>query len=268
MLRQVDREYFRGAEEGAEECRGVSCEAGNDRSLNLRSEIGYGIESGQVHVSKTDGLRLRGALGRKSMKRAAIGLRVHSGWAALVAVANHAGTVEVIERRRVDITVPGTSGAKQPYHFAKQHFAKQLELAEAEKFLGSCLAASKRLAVAALRDVIDELRSREYRVAGVAMLLASGRALPPLPKILASHALIHSAEGEFFRDAFAKACEDLELSVSGFRERELEACVRSAFGKGATRIGQQVSTLGRSIGPPWTTDQKTAALAALIVLGR
>jgi hypothetical protein len=188
---------------------------------------------------------------------------VHSGWAALVAVANNAGTVEVIERRRVAVTAPGTSGAKQPYHFAKQ-----LELTEAERFLGTCFAASKRLAVAALRGVIAELRSREYRVTGAAMLLASGRSLPPLSKILASHALIHSAEGEFFRDVFAKACEDLELSVSGFRERELEECVRRTFGKAATRIGQQVSTLGRSIGPPWTTDQKTAALAALIVLGR
>jgi hypothetical protein len=195
------------------------------------------------------------------MKRAAIGLRVHSGWAALVAVANHADRVEVIERRRVDITVLGIAGAKQPYHFAKQ-----LELAEAEKFLGTCFVASKRLAVAALRDVIDGLRNREYRVAGAAMLLASGRALPPLPKILASHALIHSAEGEFFRDVFSKACKDLELSVSGFRERELEESVRTTFGNAATRIGQQVSTLGRSIGPPWTTDQKTAALAALIVL--
>jgi hypothetical protein len=214
-----------------------------------------------MQVSKANRLRLSGPL-----KRAAIGVRVHSGWAALVAVANNAGTVEVIERRRVAVTAPGIPGAKQPYHFAKHLLGKQLELAEAEKFLGTCFTASKRLAVAALRDVIDELRSREYRVAGAAMLLASGRALPPLPKILASHALIHSAEGEFFRNVFSKACEDLELSVSGFRERELEECVRSTFGKAATRIGQQVSTLGRSIGPPWTKDQKTAALAALMVL--
>jgi hypothetical protein len=31
---------------------------------------------------------------------------------------------------------------------------------------------------------------------------------------------------------------------------------------------QQISTLGRSLGPPWTTDQKTAALAALLVLAQ
>jgi hypothetical protein len=34
----------------------------------------------------------------------------------------------------------------------------------------------------------------------------------------------------------------------------------------ATRMWQQISTLGRSLGPPWTKDQKTAALAALVLL--
>jgi hypothetical protein len=195
------------------------------------------------------------------MKRAAIGIRAHSGWGALVAVANNGGMVEVLERRRVAVTTPGTPGANQPYHFAKK-----LELAEAEKFLGNSFAASKRLALAAVRDVVDELRGRQYRVVGSAVLLASGRALPPLAKILASHAVIHAAEGEFFREVFSKACADLDLSVTGVRERDLDERVKTTLGKVAARMRRQISTLGRSLGPPWTADQKTAALAALIVL--
>jgi len=195
------------------------------------------------------------------MKAAAIGIRMHSGWGALVAVSNSAGAVEVIERRRVAIINPGTSGAKQPYHFAQS-----LELPEAEKFLGNGFAASKRLASAALADVVSELRGRQYRIVGSAVLLASGRPLPPLSKILASHALIHAAEGEFFREAFSKACEHLNLAVTGFRERDLDQCVQATFGKAAAQTQRQISTLGRSLGPPWTKDQKTAALAALLVL--
>jgi hypothetical protein len=195
------------------------------------------------------------------MKRAAIGVRMHSGWGALVAVSNSDGTAEVLERRRVAVTIPGTPGANQPYHFAEK-----LELAEAEKFLGNCFAASRRLALAAVRDVVDELRSRQYRVVGSGVLLASGRPLPPLAKILASHALIHAAEGEFFREVFSKACADLDLSVTGVRERDLDERVKTTLGKAAARIRQQISTMGRAIGPPWTTDQKTAALAALVVL--
>jgi hypothetical protein len=197
----------------------------------------------------------------RGMQRAAIGVRMHSGWGALVAVSNDAGTVEVVERRRVSVITPGTPGAMQPYHFAER-----LELSEAEKFIDNCFAASQRLALAAVRDVVAELHGRQYRVVGSAVLLASGRPLPPLARILAAHPLIHTAEGEFFREVFSKACEELELSVTGFRERDLDECVRTTFGKAATRITQQVSTLGRSLGPPWTTDQKTAALAALLVL--
>jgi hypothetical protein len=195
------------------------------------------------------------------MKRAAIGVRMHSGWGALVAVSNSGGTVEIIDRRRVALTIPGTPGANQPYHFAEN-----LNLPEAEKFLGNCFAASKRLALTAIRAVVGELHGRQYTVVGSAVILASGRPLPPLSKILASHALIHAAEGEFFREAFSKACDGLDLSVTGFRERDLNECVQTTFGKAATRMCQQISTLGRSLGPPWTKDQKTAALAALLVL--
>ena len=116
-----------------------------------------------------------------------------------------------------------------------------------------------------MRDLVGGLGG-QCRVVGSAVLLASGRPLPPLAKILASHALIHAAEGEFFREAFSKACESLDVPVTGFRERDLNASVQTTFGKAATRIGQQISTLGRSLGPPWTQDQKMAALAALVVL--
>jgi hypothetical protein len=49
---------------------------------------------------------------------------MHSGWGALLAISSIAGTVEVIDRRRVTITTPGTPGANQPYHFAENSFAK------------------------------------------------------------------------------------------------------------------------------------------------
>jgi hypothetical protein len=195
------------------------------------------------------------------MKTAAIGARMHSGWGALVAVSNSAGTIEVLDRRRIAVTSPGTLGVNQPYHFAEN-----LALPEAEKFIGSCFAASKDLALAAVRDVVGKLNGRRYRIVGSAVLLASGRPLPPLAKILASHATIHAAEGEFFRDVFSRACQNLAVSVTGFRERDLDACFHAAFGKTASQLKRQISTLGRSLGPPWTTDQKTAALAALLVL--
>jgi hypothetical protein len=194
------------------------------------------------------------------MMHAAIGIRTHSGWGALVAVSNNAGTVQVIARQRIAITTPGSRGGNQPYHFAKG-----LDLPGAEKFLEDCFVASKGLAWAALRNLKGALLS-QYRVVGTAILLASGRPLPSLSNILASHALIHAAEGEFFRQAFSKACASLDLPLTGFRECDLEACVQTTFGRGAAGVRHNIASLGRSLGPPWTKDQKMATLAALMVL--
>src|SRR5277367_4508551 len=159
------------------------------------------------------------------MKRAAIGVRMHSGWGALVAVCLDAGKVQIIERRRIEVIDAATPGAKQPYHFAKD-----LDLPRAEKFIGKCFADSQQLAANAIRDLLAELSRRKYRVKGAAVVLASGRPLPPLAKILAAHPLLHTAEGQFFREVFAKACDICDLPVEGIRERDLEERVRSNFG--------------------------------------
>ncbi|HEV2990531.1 MAG TPA: hypothetical protein VG759_18995 [Candidatus Angelobacter sp.] len=194
-------------------------------------------------------------------QRAAIGVRAHSGWAAVVSVFFGSGKVEILDRRIITLIAPGTVGAKQPYHFAEN-----LKLPEAEKFLNDCFRTSVQLALSGLKELMGELLGRNYFVAGTAILRASGRPLPAISNILASHALIHAAEGEFFRDAIGKACENLDLVVTGIRERDLDERLHNEFGQATTRIQQQVSVLGRSLGPPWTTDQKTAALAALAVL--
>jgi hypothetical protein len=100
----------------------------------------------------------------------------------------------------------------------------------------------------------------------VAILLSSARPLPNLDEILASHALVHTAEGEFFRQTFRHAFENLEVSVIGIRERELDERARKAFGKLATQVRRNINGMGRILGPPWTQDEKMAALAAAIVL--
>ena len=198
---------------------------------------------------------------RSQMKRAAIGVRAHSGWGALVAVCNNGGDVEVIARTRVAVSDPNTPGAKQPFHFAKK-----LGPVKAEKYLADCTRATQRLATEAIREIVRELQHREYRIVGSAILMSSGRPLPALPQILVSHALIHMAEGEFFRCAFREAFEELEIGVTAISERELEARAKIALGAAASRTGRRIESLGRALGPPWTQDQKTAALAAAMVL--
>ncbi len=197
------------------------------------------------------------------MKRAALGFHMHSGWGVLVAVSGDANSVELLDRRRIVVADPEVRGAIQPYHFAAQ-----LEPPEQEKHLADCAASSSRLAATAIAEVVKELNGRHYGVVGAAILLASGRALPPLAKILAAHPLIHTAEGEFFRQAAYSACEGLRIPVTTIPVRELEARAKVAFANRAARVQLSIANLGRSVGPPWTSDHKTAALAAALLLAR
>ena len=196
------------------------------------------------------------------MKTAALGIRMHSGWGVLVALSGDAASLEVLDRRRIVTIDPEIHGSSQPYHHAAN-----LGFPESERYLANCAAISERVAFTAIGELLKELDVRGCRIAGAAVLLASGRPLPPLAKILASHPLIHTAEGEFFRNAVSKACERLKIPVTAIQERELEQQAKTTFGKAASGIQRRISTLGVSLGPPWTKDHKTAALAAATLLG-
>ncbi len=177
-----------------------------------------------------------------------------------MAVSYHGGAWQVLERRRISVVDGKTAGHAQPYHFAREQ-----ALPQAEKHLTRCALASLRLAQTALSQVVDQL-SRDYRVTGAAMLLASGRPLPQLDRILASHPLIHTAEGEFFRQAFAGACEALGIAVTGIREKELGQRAEAVFNRSAAALPAELAAAAKYLGPPWSQDQKFAALAAAVVL--
>jgi len=191
----------------------------------------------------------------------ALGIRVHSGWGALVALSGKRGAEQVEDRRHIEIIDPRVPGAAQPYHFAER-----LEIPAAEKHIAKCTAMANRLAAEGLREMSNVLRDRGCHLRGAAILLSSARPLPDLPGILASHAMIHAAEGDFFRQVFREACRSLNIPVIGIREKELDHRATLAFGEKVSAMRQRVSEFGRSLGPPWTTDEKTAALAAAIVL--
>ena len=194
--------------------------------------------------------------------RVALGLRAHSGWATLVAVAGPPGSPSVVDRRRIELADASIEGSKQPYHEAEGKKPK-----EAERIVGRCIDSSRRLALEALRAARDELRGRDHDVAGCGLLLASGRPLPDdLHAILASHALIHAAEGEMFRDVLVRASEACALPVTGVRERDLLARAAEATGLPAPDLQRRVGEMGRALGPPWRQDEKLATLAAWLVL--
>jgi len=184
---------------------------------------------------------------------AAIGLRAHSGWAAAVAIGGPVEAPWVITRRRIVMVDLHSAGGKQPYHAAVG-----LEIAEARRMVTDCGARAAALAAAALRGMAGDLRGLGHEAAGCALLLASGRPLPELENILASHALIHTAEGELFREALRAASRDCGLPLLEIKERDLLTPAKP--------LEPHLAAMGKAIGPPWRQDQKYAAMAAWLML--
>lgn len=179
---------------------------------------------------------------------AAIGFRAHSGWAAAAAVAGPLDSPAVILRRRIEMIDRGTAGIAQPYHAAVG-----LEIAEAGQLIRTCAAHAAALAATALRGVVKDVRQLGYHVCGCGLLLASGKPLPSLERILVSHPLLHTAEGELFRAALRTAIRECEFPLTESRERE-------------SPNWQVPASMGKGMGPPWRQDQKLAAAAAWLAL--
>ena len=192
---------------------------------------------------------------------AALGFRAHSGWAALVVLAGSLRSPRVLERTRVELVDPAIPGSKQPYHAARE-----LELKAAANHVQRCAATAKQLADQFIKALVQELKEKGHEVVGSGIILGSGRPLPSFEATLASHALVHTAEGELFRHSLWDASERCGLTVTGVKERELFARAEAALRIPARQLQNRLSEMGKIVGSPWRQDEKYAALVAWMAL--
>jgi hypothetical protein len=132
--------------------------------------------------------------------------------------------------------------------------------------VGYAIEEARRFGERDLRALAGDLLSLGYEVDCCAVLSGSGRTLPALESVLASHALIHAAEGEMFREALRHAAKRAGISVLEVKEKELSLRAIEVLGIPETKLVHRLGELGRAAGPPWAQDQKLAALAAWIAL--
>jgi hypothetical protein len=195
--------------------------------------------------------------------RAAIGLRTHSGWAVLVAVSQSAGSIDVLDRRRIELADSAVPGFPQPYHAAET-----LDIAEADKLVRGCIEGSRRMAGLALTKAIKDLLQRRFKVTACGLVAGSGRPLPSLDRILASHALIHTTEGEMFREAVRFGAKRRGLGFKTIQDRDAYVQAAGALHISTADIQGRIVELGQKLGPPWREDQKLATLAAWVALSQ
>ncbi len=194
-------------------------------------------------------------------KQAAVGFRVHSGWSAIVAVSLEKSAPVVLARQRVHLVDTFTYEFRQPYHTAEKMLA-----GEAREFISRMQAEARRLAYRAVRELESRTHEQGVKLTRCGLLLASGRPLPGLEKILASHPLIHTADGELFREGILHAIARCGLEDFRVKEKELLDRAGRMLRIKPNALMQRVTDLGRSVGSPWSQDEKFATLAAWLAL--
>jgi hypothetical protein len=180
--------------------------------------------------------------------RLAFGLSVHTGWAAGVVLSTDD---RVVGRFHLDMGKEEHGGYVHAYHLAAESKDPVAEIETVRSF-----------ALAGARTAFDAI-AREHRIRTCAIIAANAAPPPTLEKILASHAALHTAEGELFRDVLATVAQEHGFAVVRIPAKKLKADAASLLGDAEA----WAKALGKGLGPPWSKDHRDAALAAKLTLG-
>ena len=179
----------------------------------------------------------------RSETRATLGFAPHSGWAAVVAVAPDGDRVRVAARDRIEMANDPES--KQPYHALDG-----VPLSEAEPRLQRFQRDAHERATVGLGRLLDGLTRDGHEMAAIGILESAGRKGGGLAEILASHALIHTADGDHFRAAIAAAAERRGLAVVRVKARDLEDEAARAIGRTRETLARDVRSWAAPSGRP------------------
>jgi hypothetical protein len=190
--------------------------------------------------------------------KAVISFKTHSGWAVLVALGFDGKDLHILERSRVELVKSEDAAwAKQPYHTAEE-----LEPKAARDLVKRGITGARECAMREMRAAAKRLRAAGHDIIGCAVLVGDPMPDWNVAEILAVHFRMHKAEGILYQDVLARAAEACQIPLVKVPLKKLDA--KTAFDSKTKAVVQWISSLGKSVGPPWGKDQKEATLAAAI----
>lgn len=157
----------------------------------------------------------------------AIGITIHTGWAACVVVGGSPRKPQIVGNRVIALL----EGAERFCY----HRAAEMDAAAVQEWLTGVRAK----ALAQARRELAALMGQQVRVGAI---VAKEGALPAPDTALATHMRIHSAEGLFYRDVFRDACQVPCRIIPP--------------------ASVDITVVGKLDTRPWGRDQKLAAAAA------
>jgi len=174
-----------------------------------------------------------------------IGVVARTGSAVAVALSGAPAAPRFLARHEIELISPGM--ATQPYHVAAG-----LDLAAGEQLVAQVESAAEKAAAGGLLALAGPLPAGAVRA--VAVVVRPVSVPGHLAGILRSHAWMHAAEGELYRQAVLAAA-----ATCGWTARAVDQSALPA-------AEQALNALGQAAGRPWRRPEKDAARAALPLL--
>ncbi len=188
----------------------------------------------------------------------AIGFRVKTGRATAVVMAGPASAPRVLSRKSLQLWDPAIPESHQPWHADFE-----LPPDESARIVPMALKAVERVALSALRELVDEVRTTHGAIVGIA--LVAGSSTDP-ESIHNPHMRAHAREGQLFPQSLANAAKTLRIPAVTLVESEVFTIAAAKLAKSPDAVKLAVTELGRNVGKPWSAEEKAAAAAAWITL--
>jgi hypothetical protein len=174
--------------------------------------------------------------------RLALGLSVHTGWAAAVVAGGDWGKPVLAAREHLELL-----GEDERFVF---HKAAEMAPGKAADWVERARKAATGRACAVMS------RLAATHAVKACAVVAKKTPMLPLQDVVAAHPRIHTAEGCFYRDVLRAAAEGAGMRVTVIAPHELDA------------KDPRLVEVGKVVGKPWTVDWKVAVMAAWQVTAR
>jgi len=194
----------------------------------------------------------------KKSNLVSIGLRAKTGRAVAVVLGGAIDSPQVLKKEEISLADSKVPSTAQPYHEVMN-----LPWEESQQAVRKSAGRIEAIARKALARLIREQRSNGREVSGVGIIGAKDR---ELARIGNAHIRAHAAEGVLFRRVLDLAADANGLRRRTFPDREFDQIAQTELGHRSAAMKRMVNDLGRSLAPPWRTDEKQAATAAWLVL--
>jgi hypothetical protein len=194
------------------------------------------------------------------VQTAGLGVRVKSGWAAVVLMTESGHSPQLSDVNRIELCDPRFPETRQPYHAAMGKLeTDSAKVNQRERVVRS-------ISQQSLTRLLKDYRRKGFRIMRAALVV--GSQINPV-NIANPHIRAHALEGRLFRSAVAETLQAHEIRTEVLLESDAYPTVAARLKQSSDDVKRAIQDLRRSTlanGRPWRAEEKLAALAGLFAL--